>query len=427
MSRSQASSASSSGSSPFSRETILSLYLPAIAISMGQGIAAPALPVFAKSFDVSFGVASLVIVLHLVGAVIATLPTGYLIDRLGRRPVLLAGPILTALTSFLTAFAAPTFELLLLWRFLAGCASQAWELSRLTMITDTGSTRERGRMMTWMMHVGGASMLLAPSIGGFVAEWDIRAPFVLHGILTILAILPSIKAIETDPARAAGAQRSTMGEGATWKYVFSALLQREMLAFLAAQFLANIARGLQMGGGINLYVAYAFNASPAMIGLLNTASSFVTLPIGFVTGPIMDKWGRKKTIVPGFSLLFVAMLIVGATALLEAPFSIFVPAYFFMNVAQAITGGNMQVLGADLAPALARGRFIGAWRLIGRGGAAVGPAQFGWVAEVFSYPLAFVSLGVASLATALIVGLLIGETVNRESARPTGVGATASN
>jgi MFS family permease len=396
----------------------LSLYLPAIAISLGQGIAAPALPIYAKSFDVSFGVASLVIVLHGVGGVVATLPTGYLIDRLGRRPVLLGGPVLTALTSFLTAFASPTFEWLLVWRFLNGAASQAWELSRLTMITDTGSTRQRGRLMTWMMHVSGVSMLLAPSIGGFVAEWDIRAPFVLHGILTILAILPSIRAKETDPARAAGAQRSTMSEGATWKYVFSALLQKEMLAFLAAQFLANVARGLQMGGGINLYVAYAFNAGPATLGLLNTANSFVTLPVGFLTGPIMDKWGRKKTIVPGFSLLFVAMLIVGATALLEAPFQVFIPAYFFMNISQAITGGNMQVLGADLAPALARGRFIGAWRLIGRGGGAVGPALFGGTAEAAGYPLAFVALGIASLAVALIVGLLIGETVNRERADP---------
>lgn len=424
MSRAQDGADSSATPSPFSRELFLSLYLPAIAISLGQGIAAPALPVYAKSFDVSFGVASLVIVLHGFGAVVATLPTGYLIDRLGRRPVLLVGPILTAATSFLTAFASPTFEWLLVWRFLAGCASQAWELSRLTMITDSGGIRQRGRLMTWMMHVGGVSMLLAPSLGGFVAEWNLQAPFVLHGILTLIAIAPSIKlARETDPARAAGAQRSQMSEAATWKYVFSALLQREMLAFLAAQFLANVARGLQMGGGINLYIAYAFNASPATIGVLNTASSLVTLPIGFVTGPIMDKWGRKKTIVPGFSLLFVAMLVMAVTAILNSPLPVFIPAYFFMNMSQAITGGNMQVLGADLAPALARGRFIGAWRLIGRGGGAVGPAQFGWVAEVAGYPLAFVSLGIAGLGVALIVGLLIRETVGRDSETPQGVTA----
>src|SRR5439155_19365672 len=140
------------------------------------------LPIYAKSFDVSFGAASLVIVVFGLGAVFATLPTGYLVDKVGRRPVLLGGPVLTALTSFLTAFAARTFETLLVWRFLGGCANQAWELSRLAMIADTGSERQRGRMMTWMNQVQGVSMLLAPSVGGFLAVWDIRAPFVLHGI-----------------------------------------------------------------------------------------------------------------------------------------------------------------------------------------------------------------------------------------------------
>jgi MFS family permease len=412
---SQAPEGRGASSNPLSRELLLSLYLPAITISLGQGIAAPALPVYAKSFDVSFGIASLVIVLHGFGAVFATLPTGYLIDRLGRRPVLLGGPVLTAITSFLTAFASPTFEWLLVWRFLNGASSQAWELSRLTMIADTGGTRQRGRLMTWMMQVSSVSMLLAPSIGGFVGEFDIRMPFVLHGVLTILAILPSIRAKETDPTRAAGAQRSQLSEGATWKYVFSQLMHREMLAFLVAQFLANVARALQMGGGINLYIAYAFDASPGMIGVLNTASSAVSLPVGFMTGPIMDRWGRKKTIVPGFSLLFVAMLIVAATAAFQSPLPVFVPAYFFVNLSQAITGGNMQVLGADLAPELARGRFIGAWRLIGRGGGAVGPAIYGFVAQVVSYAAAFIALGVASLSVALIVGLLIRETVNREA------------
>ena len=80
----------------------------------------------------------------------------------------------------------------------------------------------------------------------------------------------------------------------------------------------------------------------------------------------------------------------------------------------------MQVLGADLAPPLARGRFIGAWRLIGRGGAAVGPGLFAGVAEGISYPMAFVSLGIAGLGVALIVGLLIRETVDRDTSVASG-------
>src|SRR5204863_3611262 len=184
---------------------------------------------------------------------------------------------------------------------------------------------------------------------------------------------------------------------ATWSYVFSQIIQKEMLAFLCAQFLATLSRGIVMGGMINLYIAYAYDDSPVTIGILNASNSALTLPIGFATGPIMDKWGRKKTIIPGFSLLFLALLSVAATAHFHAPFQVFVAAYFFMNMAQSITGGNMQTLGADLAPRLARGRFFGAWRLIGRAGGALSPFLYGTVAEVAGYAAAFSVLGIASM------------------------------
>jgi len=42
----------------------LTLYFPAFILALGYSIATPAIPIFAKSFDTSFGVASLVIVMH---------------------------------------------------------------------------------------------------------------------------------------------------------------------------------------------------------------------------------------------------------------------------------------------------------------------------------------------------------------------------
>src|SRR5579862_5843871 len=88
-----------------SKDLFLSLYLPDMAISLGQGIATPVIPIYAKSFGVSFEIAALVIILNGVGGLVATVPIGWAMDRFGRRPVLLIGPFATAMTSFLTAFA----------------------------------------------------------------------------------------------------------------------------------------------------------------------------------------------------------------------------------------------------------------------------------------------------------------------------------
>src|SRR5581483_7413988 len=103
-------------SAVLSRELLLSLYLPALALSIGTGIATPVIPSYAKSFGVDFASASLVVILTGFGSLAATLPAGYLLDRVGRRPILLAGPLLTALSAIMTAM-AHAFPELLVYRF----------------------------------------------------------------------------------------------------------------------------------------------------------------------------------------------------------------------------------------------------------------------------------------------------------------------
>src|ERR1700674_1489096 len=95
-----------------SRQLILSLYLPATVLALGQSMVAPVIPGLTRSFGVGLAQASLVFVAFSAGAVVATFPAGYLMDRIGRRPVLLAGPILEAIGSLQTPV-APSFSRLL--------------------------------------------------------------------------------------------------------------------------------------------------------------------------------------------------------------------------------------------------------------------------------------------------------------------------
>jgi MFS family permease len=57
------------------------------------------------------------------------IPTGLLLDRVGRRPILLVGPVLAAASSFLIA-AARSFPELLVYRFIGRWAAQMWRESR---------------------------------------------------------------------------------------------------------------------------------------------------------------------------------------------------------------------------------------------------------------------------------------------------------
>ena len=50
---------------------------------------------------------------------------------------------------------------------------------------------------------------------------------------------------------------------------------------------------------------------------------------------------------------------------------------------------TLRVLGSDMAPAHARGRFFGFWRLIGEIGGLVSPALFGFAAEHMGFSVSF--------------------------------------
>jgi len=107
-----------------SRQLVLSLYLPAALLALGDSLVTPVSPIFTKQFEVGVAAASLVFVMVNVGALVAAFSTGYPMDTIGRRPVLLAGPLIMAAGSLMTPFAG-SFTQLLCWRLVVGAAHRA--------------------------------------------------------------------------------------------------------------------------------------------------------------------------------------------------------------------------------------------------------------------------------------------------------------
>ncbi len=393
------------------RQNFLSLYLPAATLALATGIAAPALPVYAKSFDVSFETASYVFTAQLAGTTLSTIPTGYFLDRIGRGKILIAGPLILALSSFLTAF-AHSFPELLVYRFIAGWAQQMWIVSRLAIIADTGAANQRGRQITGMFTMENTGRMLGPAMGGLISSvWDIRAPFIVHGFLSIVTILPSLRLVrrmtEARP-RVEAAAAVTNGRSG-----LAALLTVQALMFMLAYFMTSFARGPMFSGAVFLYPVYRYGVGPGELGVIDTIASALGIPIMLTAGHIMDHYGRKATIVPGFSLLALALLFTAFTAWAGLPFGYFVVAYLVMQSSLNITSGNMQTLGSDIAPTRGRAKFMSAWLLVGQLGITVSPWAMGMLSTELGYPSAFLALAASSAGAAIIVGTQVRETVQR--------------
>jgi MFS family permease len=384
----------------------LATYLPALVLALGTGIALPAIPTLAASFNVSFGIASGVITAFLIGNLVGTIPSGWLIDRFGRRPVMIAGPLLTAATAFLIA-TTHSFTALLILRFFGGIATQMWLMGRLAAISHGAAASERGRQVSWMFGMDNVGRLSGPLIGGFIAAaWGARAPFVVFGALALLALVPTLLFVENTPRRS---EEAAQRQASLPKLSLRDILLSRLPYFGVALF-AGLTRGPVNADLLHLYAAYAYHLGPRQIGYLATSAVALALPISFTAGWMMDRFGRKRTMVPGFSGVAVAMCALAVSAFLHLTFTWYVTLFLIGVALQALTGGSIQPVGADVAPPQARGAFLGMWRFVGQGGSTLGPILFALISDQVNYGSAFLYIAASAAAVAFLLIRCVPET-----------------
>jgi MFS family permease len=398
-----------SGQAAVSWDAFLSTYLPALVLAIGTGIALPAIPSLAQTYAVTFGVASGIVTAFVLGNVAGTIPSGWLIDRFGNRVVLIAAPLLTSATSFAIFFSDNFTELLIL-RFFTGCAAQMWQMARLAAISYGAPPSQRGRLVSWMFGMDSTGRLTGPIIGGFIAAgWGPRAPFLVFAAMALIALIPT-SALAKDTPRQGDDNR---GKKAARTISLRDVIMPRLVYFGVALF-AGMTRGPLNADLLHLYAAFAYGLGPQQIGYLATAASCLSLPIGFTGGWIMDRFGRKRTMVPGFTGVTIAMALLAVSAYAHLSLVWYVGLFLLGVATQALTGGSVQTVGTDVAPAEARGTFLGIWRFTGQGGVALGPIIFALVADTVDYGTAFMFTSACAAVVAYLLIRFVPETRNTD-------------
>lgn len=400
-------------------EALLSLMLPAFLLGLGRGFAVPVLPLLAMRFGADASQAGLTVFVPMLGAVCSTLPAGYLMDRIGRRKLLISSTILMS-ASALLVLRAGSYPEMLAYLGVSGAAQQIWQMTRLAVIADSGAQNQRGRMITGMAGVNRGGIMAGPVLGGIVAEFfGLRAPFLLFGIAAFLATIPAYFLVrETAPAvlakRAGGASAPTVD--ISWRR----LITRSAVTLFAAQFMTNVGRGGAQGqGGIYvIFAAYAYGLGAGALGGVSSAMGVVSIPVTLVAGQVMDRFGRKRTVVPASALLAVGLWCMAGVAWGGFGLPFFIGGFIVINLAVSFMAGSMQTLGADVAPPEARGKFFGVNRLVAEAGSMGNPGVFilatGAIAGAGGFAAAFGTMGGFALAGSLTVALLLRETLRRD-------------
>ena len=135
---------------------------------------------------------------------------------------------------------------------------------------------------------------------------------------------------------------------------------------------------------------------PADIGYMITLASVVIFLVSYPIGILVDRCGRRKTLIPG-------LLILGLSGYLLAQ-SIDPRAVYFMVVVYGIgsgrTTGTSQVYAMDLALERRRGAFLGIWSVFNLS-SIVAPLPLGVLAETVRLSTAFVVVSVILAISAI--------------------------
>lgn len=381
---------------------VLAVYFPSALLALCQGVLVATLPLYAATFDVSYSWVSIAVAAASIGTLLADLPAGEIVGRIGLSRSMILGAILVAVSTLALGFGR-TFVGLILLRLAAGIGTSIWQLSRHALLAESVSNASRGRATSFYGGTVRLGTFIGPAIGGVVGKaYGLQAPFIVSGALAVGAVGLAVICRSVNPT-----SRPVATQGPRWPIVLRLLRTdwRDIGAAGAAQICGQMIRaGIKFL--IPIYGATVLDLDAAQIGLILTFSALVDVALFLPVGMAMDRFGRKVMSVPCFAVMAVGVALVPLTN----SYLGLLLASTVMSFGNGLGAGSMMTLGADLAPREAAREFLGVWRLIGDTGMVAGPVAVGAIASGLSLTKSALVLALIGAMASLLLALLVRET-----------------
>jgi MFS family permease len=375
------------------------------------GIERTALPLLA---EVEFGLASHVAILSFIatfGAVkaAANLVAGHWSDRIGRKPLLVAG-WLAGLPVPLLLIYAPTWEWVLVANLFLGVnQGLTWSTTVIMKIDLVGPAR-RGLAMGLNEAAGYGALALAALASGYLAaSLAIRPyPFLLGMACALAGLVLSVFAVkETRTMLPPTARRSPPF---LTTLLFTSWRQPTLTAVCLTGLVNNLNDGV-VWGLLPLFLADR-GLDLVEIGALAALYPAVWCIGQLATGAFSDHCGRKPLIVAGMvaQAAGIAGLLAGQGT---AWWAVCMAA---LGVGTAMVYPTLLAAISDLARPEWRGGAVGVYRLWRDLGYAAGALGAGLLADSMGMPWAIAATATVTLAAALFDAIRMDETVPRPRA-----------
>lgn len=366
---------------------------------LGFGAIVPVVPLYAEQYGVSQSAIGLTIAVFGLARFLVNVPAARLADGRGRRIALAVGGVVSVIGTAGCAV-APTFELFLAARFVAGAGAAFVLTGGQIVVADITSSHNRGRVMAIYQGVFLVSVGAGAFPGGWLAEnTGLASPFWVSagmaGAVSLLAwfLVPETRDLAQRLRSAANAKPlSARGE-------IAALMAAP--GFLLISLVGFATTGARTGALFNVIPLFAedeIGLGADEIGIGIGLISIVGLIFVYPSGLLVDRFGRKAIIVPSTLFSSAAMLLFG----LATSFEFYLFASLVWSTASGISGATPAAYAADIAPPGMTAPAMGLFRAISDSGYVVGPLALGALADATSSIMALQ----ATAGVLLVIGLL---------------------
>lgn len=344
----------------------------------GEASLIPILPAAAAKLGADLPTAGFIAGLVMMGSLFFDLPAVRLVNRFGERRSMLVASMISA-TSLGLMTLAPNLIVIGALIFVAGSMAAVFGLARHGYMAEHVPFSHRARALGILGGSFRGGAFLGPILGSVVVlVGGISAVYVLGAALCLVSAL-ILAMVKDDVSSEPNEHATSLSLWSVTQREFAKLrtigIGSTTLAFSRA------ARTV----GLPLWGVY-LGMHESQISLYIGLAAFIDFGLFFVSGIVMDRFGRRAAAVP--TLLAMGAMTF-ALAFAATP-DLFLLVAILLSVSNAVGSGIVLTIGADLAPADARNEFLAAYRLMMDVGTASAPIAISLITAAASLPIAMI-------------------------------------
>lgn len=368
------------------------------AVALGYGVVAPAIPQFALEFGVSHFAASVIVSAFALMRLLSAPLAGYVVGKLGERRTYTIGILIVAGSTGAAALAANYGQFVVL-RGAGGIGSTMFTVAATALLAKVSPVESRGRVAS--LNAAGFLLggLLGPVLGGVVAIFGLRAPFVFYFFTLLVAA--AIVAFALRGSVSAAAPQAHAPSAASMS-LRSALRVSQYRSLLMSAFAFGWASFGVRVSVIPILVAVSFGGDATAAAWVLAAYAAGNALFIFPSGRWNDTVGRKPLLVIGMLVLAASYVAIPAASSLWWLAAILAVS----GVGSALANPGHQAVLADVLALQRGGNVVATYSMASDLGGVLGPAIAGALLDLAGFEWAF-GVTAALLACAAVAWMLV--------------------